>query len=477
LKKTKAPTASTRTASRIRSAVAALCLVQAVDVLGVTILIAALPAMLRSLDAPASLAGILATSYAMAFGGLLMLGARLGDRLGPRRVLLAGLLGFGVASALAALAGSVAVLVAARCLQGAAAAASVPSALRLLSEVVHDEASRRRALAAWSAAGAAAGATGLLAGGLLTSLVGWRAVFWLNLPLAAVLILTIRHTVRAAGGIAAGALDVVGSLLLTSGLMSLILAASVLERGSSRGWGGVLGAGGCLLLALFARAQRTARNRLLPGPAISEPRLRAGAGAAFVNTATTSSAVTLATLYLQNTRHVSPAATGLMLLPFSLCVVLGAGATGRWLANRDPALTMAVGLGLIAVGDGALLLPGIEVLLPGCAAVSGLGIGLSSVAANTVGTDVRAEHRGAAAGILNTAAQLGTALGVAAAVLIADVTDQADLPLRGAPLSWAIAAALAAGAALVALWRNRGRARPGNRLPVGGGHHMTSPRY
>jgi MFS family permease len=453
----KAPPPHPDRPARAQTAVAALCLVQAVDVLGVTVLIPALPSILASLRAPASMAGVLATSYAMAFGGLLMLGARLGDRLGARRVLLAGLLGFAGASALAGAAPSVLVLVAARCLQGAAAAASVPAALRLLSEAVGDEAGRRRALAAWSAAGAAAGATGLLAGGLLTSLVGWRAVFWLNLPLAAALILTVRRTVPSPRRTASGALDAVGALLLTAGLMSLILAGSLLESARSRPWGGLLAALGGALLATFARVQRTAPNPLLEPATLRQPRLRAGAGAAFVNTATTSSAITLATLYLQDTRHVSPAATGLMLLPFSLCVVLGAGAAGRWFGARDSTLTTAIGLGLIAAGDGALLLPGIDTLLPACAGLSGLGIGLSSVGANTVGTHVPEEHRGAAAGILNTAAQLGTALGVSAAVLIAGATARADLPLHGARLSWALAAALAAGAALIARRRPRVR--------------------
>jgi predicted MFS family arabinose efflux permease len=280
-------------------------------------------------------------------------------------------------------------------------------------------------------------------------------VFWLNLPMAGVLILTVRRTVPTARRTASGPLDVVGALLLTAGLMSLILAGSLLESARSRPWGGLLAALGGALLAVFARVQRTAPKPLVEPATVRQPRLRAGAGAAFVNTATTSSAITLATLYLQDTRHVSPAATGLMLLPFSVCVVLGAGAAGRWFGTRDPALTMAIGLGLIAAGDGALLLPGIDMLLPVCAGLSGLGIGLSSVAANTVGTDVPEEHRGAAAGILNTAAQLGTALGVSAAVLIAGATARADLPLRGAPLSWALAAGLAAGAALIALRRRR----------------------
>jgi len=164
-----------------------LCLVQFVDVLGVTVVVTALPSMLSGLGASSSAAPLVVTGYAMFFGGLLMLGARLGDRYGHKRVLLVGLGCFGVASLLAATAGTVAALVAARCLQGAAAALSVPTALRLLLEATPGEDSRRRALAGWSVAGAVAGASGFLLGGLLTDLAGWRIVFWVNIPLAVLL--------------------------------------------------------------------------------------------------------------------------------------------------------------------------------------------------------------------------------------------------------------------------------------------------
>lgn len=240
---------------------AALCLVQAVDVLGVTVLIAALPPILADFHAPPSMAGMLATSYAMTLGGLLMLGARAGDRLGHRRVLIAGLLGSAGASALAGAAPTLAVLVAARALQGAAAAASVPAALRLLPDVAPGEAARRRALAAWSAAGAAAGATGLLAGGLLTSVVGWRMLFRLNLPLAALLIVAVLRIVPAGGARSSGALDVRGALLMTCALMGLILAMSFVEQRASRPTGALLGAAGCLLLVLFAWASGALATR------------------------------------------------------------------------------------------------------------------------------------------------------------------------------------------------------------------------
>ena len=166
-------------------AVTALCLVQFIDVLGVTVVVTALPAMLASLHASSASSTLVATGYAMFFGGLLMLGARLGDRFGHRRTILAGLAVLAVGGVVAATASSVTALTAGRCLQGAAAAASVPSALRLLTTVTAEGPERRRAIAAWSAAGAAAGASGFVVGGVVTDLASWRFVFWAYLPIAA----------------------------------------------------------------------------------------------------------------------------------------------------------------------------------------------------------------------------------------------------------------------------------------------------
>src|SRR5580698_4133334 len=142
-------------ARRVGVAVAALCLVQFMDVLGVTVVVTSLPAMLSSLHAPESFGSLIATGYAMFFGGLLMLGARLGDRFGHRRTIIVSLAVFAAGAVVAATASSVLALTAGRCLQGAAAAASVPSALRLLTTVTADGPDRRRAIAVWSAAGAA----------------------------------------------------------------------------------------------------------------------------------------------------------------------------------------------------------------------------------------------------------------------------------------------------------------------------------
>ena len=140
---------------------------QFVDVLGVTSAITAIPAMLAGVAAPAAATPIVATVYAMFFGGLLIVGASLGDRFGHRKVLLAGTLAFTCVGVVGASAQEIVQLVAARALQGGAAAISVPSALRLLLDAAPEQAARRGALAAWSASGAAAGAMGFLVGGLL----------------------------------------------------------------------------------------------------------------------------------------------------------------------------------------------------------------------------------------------------------------------------------------------------------------------
>ena len=431
-----------------RGAVAVLCLVQFVDVLGVTVVITALPVMLADLGADQSAATLVVTGYAMFFGGLLMLGARLGDRYGHRRIMLAGLALFGAASLLGALAGAVVVLAAARCLQGAAAAASVPSALRLLSVVAPAQAARRRAFAAWSAAGAVAGASGFVIGGVLTDAAGWRLLFWLNLPVAVALAAAVLFTVpdrRAGEHDGRPGLDAVGAALLTVAVMGLVVGAALLERPELRLAGAGLLAAGAALMAVFRWVERRVPTPVLPAFALRDAHLRPGLAASFLNTATTSSAATLATLYAQQTRGLSASAAGLLLLPVSLCVIVGSTLAVPTLRRYTLRTVIGLGLGLIAVGNLCMLAvtAGLWVL-PLAAAVSGLGLGLSSVAATTLGTDVPEALQGTASGALNTAAQLGTALGVAAFLLAALLSTDSALPLAGPRLGWLAAAVTAA---------------------------------
>jgi len=432
-------------------AVSALCLVQFVDVLGVTVVVTALPVMLSNLGAPVSSGTLVVTAYAMFFGGLLMLGARLGDRFGHRRTITSSLAVFALASLLGALAGSIVVLAAARCLQGAAAAAAVPSALRLLTTVTAEGAARRRAIAAWSASGAAAGASGFIIGGVVTDLTSWRVIFWAYLPLALALgAVIVRAVPRDADVGVTGSLDVAGSVTLTAAVMAVIVGTTLLAQSGRR----LLGGGLIVLAAALATGliliERRADRPVLPGAALRLWSLQRGALGALLNTATTSPVMTLATLYLQDARHRSPLSAGMALLPFSLAVVAGATLAAPALHRIPAHRVVAAGLTLIAIGDASLILTARTGLgLSASVGVAGLGIGLSSVAATTLGTEVPTTRRGTASGVINTAAQLGSATGIAALLLVAAVTTGTTGRGSAGPIiAWATAAAIAGGGAL-----------------------------
>lgn len=439
--------------------VVSLCLVQFVDVLGVTVVVTALPAMLADLRAPPDAASLISTGYAMFFGGLLMLGARLGDRFGHRRVILTSLAVFAVAAVIGATAASAVMLTAARCLQGAAAAMSVPSALRLLTTITSDGPQRRKAIAVWSGAGAAAGASGFVAGGVVTDLVGWKAVFWAYVPLAMALALAIGRAVPPDRAIDRSIrLSLASSAIFTGAVMAFVVAMTLLPEQRSAAPGIVLLGAAVVLACLFITVDRRSAAPLLPRALLRERPLRQGALGGLLNTLTTSSAITLATLYVQNTRGRSPLVAGLMLLPFSLAVIAGSALAApllaRWLAQR----VIAVGLMTIAVSDAALILAASSSwALPMCVAVGGAGIGLSSVAATGLGTSVAVNARGTASGIINTAAQLGTAVGIAMLLLVAALTTGVPAPHKPVPaVAWGLAALISlGGAAAFGVWDRR----------------------
>jgi MFS family permease len=262
-------------------AVTALCLVQFTDVLGVTVVVTALPAMIAGLHASPSSSTLVATGYSMFFGGLLMLGARLGDRFGHRRTILVNLGVLAVGGVVAATASSVAALTAGRCLRGAAAAASVPSALRLLTTVTGQGPARQRAIAAWSAAGAAAGASGFVIGGIVTDLASWRFVFWAYLPLAAALAAAIAISVPAgADNRLATSLNLAGSAVFTAAVMAFVVGTTVITEPAGRLAGGLLLGASVVLAAGFGRRHRPGhrRQRALAGQRVGCHQHRGSAG-------------------------------------------------------------------------------------------------------------------------------------------------------------------------------------------------------
>ncbi|MFS0704543.1 MFS transporter, partial [Cellulomonas sp. 179-A 9B4 NHS] len=430
----------TATPAGVVAVTVTLCLVQLVDVLGVTVVVTTLPRMLDDLGATPGEGTFVVTAYAMVFGGLLMVAARLGDRLGHRRVLLAAVALYGAASVLGATAGDVVLLTASRALQGAAAAASVPAALRLLTTLVPEGARRRRAVAAWSAAGATAGAAGFVVGGVVTEVATWRAVFWLTVALAVGLVVAVRAVLPPdAGADRDVRIPWTSALLLTGGAMGLVAGPTVLAETAATAVGAALLAAGVAAAVGLVAAERRAAVPLVAPAARASGRLRWGALGSFANTATTSSSATVATLYLQDELGLSPLAAAGALVSVSVLAVAGSALAPRVVAGWGWRRTMGAGLALVAVADAVLVAWPQPVGVAVTAGLSGLGLGASSVAANDMGTSVAEHLRATAAGVLNTAAQLGTALGTAAVLLVATTTS--------ARVAWAVVAALAAVAA------------------------------
>ena len=408
---------------------ALLCTAQFVDVLGVTVVVVALPAIQADLGLAERQLHWVVSAYALCFGGFLLPAGRAGDLYGRRRLFAAGLALFTAASLACGLAGSVGVLVAARAAQGLGAAMVVPAALALLVTVFPSGPERSRALGAWTAAAAGGGVTGFFLGGVLTGGLGWRWVFLVNVPV---------------------------------GALALALTPLLLPRARPR-------AGGRLEL-------------LPPGVLRSRPLLGANL-AAFTLTAVTSPAGVLGTLYLQEALGYPAAATGLALLPFSLAAVAGSLAGGRLHATLGARATVAAGMGTVAA---AMLLEsrlpahgpaGLPWLVTGLV-VAGAGLTCASVAATATGTAAvpAAAAQGLASGLLNTAAQVGTAAGIAALVTVAaartsalagGATPAAGELVAGLRLAF-LAAALftAAGAAGACALLGRGDAQAGaERLP------------
>lgn len=439
-----------------RFVVVTLCFVQFVDVLGVTSATTAIPAILHGLNASDTAAGPVATAYAMFFGGLLVLGSRLGDKYGHRRMLLWGIVLFSLVSVVGASATGIGQLVAARALQGAAAAFSVPSALRLVLHSAPGEGDRRAALALWSASGAAAGASGFIVGGILAQEWGWRSVFWVNAPVGALLIIGVLALVPALPAESRRQpLDIAGAGLMIASVMAIVSGGSLIESTPMRVLGIVLVLAGCALGGLFVLRQRRANVPLIPVAAFSSRNLRIGTMVSFVNTGTTSSTMVLATLLLQNKLGATPVQAGLSLISFSLLVILGSLLSKRLSDRLPPHRSAALGLATIAGGCAILVITyGTWAGVAAGAAVAGAGIGISSVAGTTIGTKIPDHLTGSASGVLNTGAQLGTAIGVAVLLLMATTVQLG--PFQGTALAWAAAAVIALS---TAFWVNRTAAR------------------
>ena len=412
-----------------------------------TIVAVTLPTVRRELGFTAAGLQWVVSAYTLAFGGLLVAAGRAGDLFGRRRLFALGLALFGAASLSCGLATSPTVLVASRGVQGVGAALAAPAALALLTVAFAEPAERRRAVAWWTAAAAGGGASGWVLGGVLTEALGWRAVFLVNVPLCLVAVALIARVLEESRG-PRTSLDLGGAVAVTIGLALTVLGFTLVE---SRGIAdpvalASLGAGAVALVG-FVAVERRALHPILPPWAIRRPGFIPAAVTAAALTGSTSSAMFLALLYQQEEMGRSALEAGLWSAPLNVAVIAGSflGARGR------PSFVMPAGL--VAVAAGALAL--VTLSSAGFALsflLMGAGLGAAAVASTASGTDaLPEEEQGIASGVLNAAAQIGTALGLAVIVTLA-------APL-GSQAGFAAAAALALGVALTRWWP-RFRRRP-----------------
>jgi MFS family permease len=449
-------TASSSLGSRgVALGVAVACTAQfliGVDGLAVAI---ALPTVQRDLALAAIDAQWVLTAFGLAFGGSLLLGGRLGDLYGRRRLLSLGMALFACGSAVAGLAPGLVVLVPGRMLQGLGAAAAVPAALALIGSLVPSGPARTRALALMAAMTSVGVMTGLLVGGVLTQLLGWRSVFLVMVPVAAVAALAVPRVLPEARADEPLAPDVAGALLVTGGLMAIIFGATRLEHAGAAAVVTVVPLlVGAALLAGFVAWERRTRSPLVRFEMLGVRSLRSATLGVGINAITFTSIVYVGTLYLQGPLDYSPIEAGLAVLPLDAVAfvvpLLAAGAVAR----RSPRALLAGCFALSALGLLSLartptpatfwtdLLPPL-VLLGASMSIAFVVLTHEAVA------EVDPDDKGVASGIFETSNHLfGGAIGVA---LYATVLAASDY--RAAFLT---AAALAAvGVTLALLARGR----------------------
>jgi EmrB/QacA subfamily drug resistance transporter len=417
-----------------------LGLAQLMVILDATIVNIALPSAQRDLGFSDDSRQWVVTAYALAFGGLLLLGGRVADLVGPKRTLLAGLLGFGAASAVGGAAGSLRMLLAARAAQGLFGALLAPAVLSLLTTTFTEARERNRAFGVYGAIGGAGGAAGLLLGGVLTEYLDWRWCLYVNLFLAAVTLAGAATLIRPAPVDERPRLDLPGTVTASAGLFAVVygLANAQTHSWSDAGTWAVLTAG-VALLAVFAALQARVSHPLLP-PRVILDRNRGGSFlAVFVIGVGIFGIFLFLTYYLQQTLGFSPVRAGLAFLPvIGGVVVCATTATMTLLPRFGP--RPLVGVGMLVAAAGLLWLSALDVdsgyatdVLPPMI-VSGLGLGLAIAPATRVAvTGLNPHDAGVGSAAVNTAQQIGGSIGIALLSTVAASAGRRDI--RGKQLT------------------------------------------
>jgi EmrB/QacA subfamily drug resistance transporter len=409
-----------------------LAMTQFVIVIDASIVNVALPSIGAHLHfARADLSWVV-NAYTLTFGGFLLLGGRMADLLGRRRMFMLGLVLFSLASFAGGIAQSEGWLIAARAVQGLGAAIVSPAALSIITTTFADGAERNRALGIWGAVAGAGGAAGVLLGGILTSGLSWRWVLFVNVPIGiTAAILAPRTLVESRAENAAKTFDLPGAVTVTAGLALLVFA--VVDAVNS-GWGSTTTllrlAGAAILLIAFLSIELRAPHPLMP---FSIFRLRTLRGANIVGLLIGMSLFSMfffISLYLQDVLHYSPIKAGVSYLPLAVGIILSAGLASQIVTRVGFKPPLVAGLLLIAGGllwFSQVPAPGgsyaADVLGPSLLAAVGLGFAFVPVTIAAV-TATQPQEAGLASGLINTSQQVGGALGLAILATIANSRTQ-----------------------------------------------------
>jgi EmrB/QacA subfamily drug resistance transporter len=418
---------------------ALLLLVQFMVVLDIAIVNVALPSIQNDLGfSPENLQWVI-SAYALFFGGFLLLGGRAADLLGRRRMFLVGIVLFTTASLVSGLAWGQGPLIGARAFQGLGAAIITPAALSILTTTFAEGKERNAALGAWGAIGAFGAVAGVLLGGVLTDLLSWEWIFFVNVPVGILALVLTPFLIGESRDATAESYDVPGAVLVTGGLVTLVYA---ITQANHFGWGSIetigLFTGAAVLLGAFLIWESRAKDPLMP---FSIFRLRTLVGAniagLILGTALFGMFLML-TLYMQDVLHYSAMKTGVAYLAVAGTAILWSAVAAQ-LVNRIGVKRVLI-VGMTALTGGLVYFTQVSVtggyltdLLPGFLLI-GVGLGFSFVPISIAAlAGVEPAEAGLASGLINTSQQIGGALGIAALSSIATSTTSSDLTAGTAP--------------------------------------------
>ncbi|MEO3856430.1 MFS transporter [Acrocarpospora sp. B8E8] len=428
-------------------------------ILDITVVAIALPHIEIDLGLSRQAVTWTVSAYTLTFGGLMLLGGRLADLIGAKRVVLAGLLIFTAASLVTGLAGSAGLLLGGRVAQGLGAALLSPSALSLVVSLFDGD-ERNKALGVWSALGGGGAALGVLLGGLLTAGPGWPWVFFVNVPIGLVILAALaRMLPRQSLAGPRPRLDVLGAVLVTASSGVLIYA---ITRAGDHGWltatTGWLVPAAVLGYLAFVIRQKTARSPLMDLTLLVRRPVATGTFLILMATALMIAVFFLGTFYFQHARGFGALQTGLLFLPVAVGTTLGANLTGRAIARAGARRLAVAGLLTTAIGMAVPALSMHPATVVAGTAVAAAGAGAMFVVASATALGQVAPHEsGIASGIVSTFHEFGASIGAAVISSVAAVSITGDT-LSGFTDGFILAAVTAGVAALVAAILTPGRA-------------------